>query len=375
MKMFIRQSIRNGGHAPTRTMTRDFLLLRLNFELVAPRVRRHINPMTRILLITGLVAFMPSAGFTAEEKPASAVDIQARKESVANLETHIAQREERLAEWGRDIVEIDARIEKQVADLVKMIAGLRDSKDSRTAVSKLKKDAIDGLQRGIDLYIRKRKEVRELVRTGQDDALGDLGKFDKRIITRVDQIAEITKSIPTHQDVDKYKSDGGSYWNGYYTENTRVSEDWKQNRRDSGQSAVQKKETQNTLRKGLERLDQRRRTLKDLLTDRDLTESARNLYTTELGQVDAYEEHLNAQLRDVATSTGGGGQAVSRDQVSDIEDIFNDARADLREEVSRLFHSYDRFARGRAYLEGLKEQLAERKKWLELHAADSPANP
>lgn len=331
--------------------------------------------MTRTLLIGGMMALISATGMNAQENPAPAPDLESRKESVANLEAHIAQREQRLAEWGRDVVELDARIEKHVEELVKMLAGLRDSQDSRTKVTQLKKEAIEGLKRGIELYAKKRKEVRELVRTGNEEALGDLGKLDQRIIKRVDQIAELTKSIPTYDDVEKYESEGGSYWNGYYYENSRVSDEWKQNRRDTTQSNKQRQDTTKALQEGLERLDQRRRTLKDLLANRELTDSARKLYQTELGQVDAYQDHLKAQMRDVTVGGGGGGQAVGREQAHDIEALIEDARRDLREDVSRLFRTYDQFVRGRAYLEGLKENLATRKEWLEKNAAEKPAKP
>lgn len=300
------------------------------------------------------------------------MDLEARRESVANLDARIAQREERLAEWGRDIVDLDTRIEKRVDGLVKMLAGLRDSQESRTKVTQLKKEAIEGLKRGIDLYVAKRKEVGELVRTGDQAALEDLGKIDQHIIKRVDQIAELTKSIPTHQDVEKYESDGGSYWRGYYHENTRISEEWKQNRRDTTQSNQLRDDAAKALREILERLDQRRRSLTDQLANRELTDAARALYTSELGQVDAYQDHLKAQLQEVTTATGGGARAVGGDQANDIEEMIEDARRDLSEDVARLFRSYDQFVRGRAYLEKLKENLAARKEWLEEH--DSPAS-
>lgn len=325
--------------------------------------------MTRILFVLGMAALVPAAGFSAEEATAPEMDLAARKQSIVDLETHIAQREERLAEWGKDIVMLDARIEKRVDELVKLLAGLRDSQDSRTKVTQIKKEAIEGLQRGIERYVAKRKEIRELVRTGDKSSLDDLGKFDQRIIKRVDQIAELTRSIPSHEDVKKYESDGGSYWNGYYSENTRVSEEWKQNRRDASQSDKQREDTTKALRGALERLEQRRRSLKDELANRELTESARSLYTTELGQIDAYQDHLNAQLRDVTAGGGAGGRAIGLGQANDIEALIEDARGDLREDVSRLFRSYDQFVRGRAYLEGLREKLAARKKWVDDHEA------
>ncbi|MEK6231617.1 MAG: hypothetical protein N2A42_07175, partial [Luteolibacter sp.] len=105
--------------------------------------------------------------------------------------------------------------------------------------------------------------------------------------------------------------------------------------------------------------------LKDLMANRKLTDSAKDLYTSELGQIDAYEDHINSQLRDITTATGGGGKAIGRNQAHDVGNIIDDARKDLREDVSRLFRAYDKFANGRSYLEGLKTNLQARKDWLE----------
>jgi hypothetical protein len=80
-------------------------------------------------------------------------------------------------------------------------------------------------------------------------------------------------------------------------------------------------------------------------------------------------------LRDVATATGGGGQEIGLDQANDIEDLIEDARADLREDVSRLFRTYDQFARGRTYLEGLRKNLEARKAWLEKNAPSKTTAP
>jgi hypothetical protein len=310
-----------------------------------------------------------ASGFAAEPGPAPVIDMEARKASVVNLEALIGQREKRLAELGQDIITIDARIEKRIDELVKMLADTRDSQDSRTKVSKVKEEAIEGLRRAINLYVTKRKEIRERARTGDEASLGDLGKFDQRIFKRVDQIVEISKSIPTHKDVDKYESDGGSYWNGYYNESTRISEAWKQNRRDSNQADKQRDETTKALPESLDRLDQRRRSLKDLLENRNPTEAARKLYIQELGEIDAYTSRLNTELIEVTLPTGSSAtRQPSLDEAIDLERLLDDARKDLREDASTLFRLYDQFASGRANVNALKENLAARKAWLEKNA-------
>ncbi len=293
------------------------------------------------------------------------MDLEARKESVANLEAQIGLRETRLAELGQDIVTLDGRIEKRVDSLVKMLADTRDSQDSKTKVSQIKQDAIQGLRRGIDLYVAKRKEVAERVKKGDEAALGDIGKFDTRISTRVDQIVELSKSFPAHEDVKKYESDGGDYWNGYYYENSRISDEWKQNRRDNSQSKVQRDEVTTAIREGIARLDQRQRALKDALDNRNLSTSTRKLYTQELGQIHAQMENLNAQLTEVSMPTGGATRQPSLDEAIDMGQLLDDGRKDLRSDVSTLFRLYDSFDKERLRVGGMKENLAARKDWLE----------
>jgi chromosome segregation ATPase len=305
-----------------------------------------------------------------EPSPAPVIDLAARKESVVNLEAQIALREARLAELGQDIVTLDGRIEKRVDSLVKMLADTRDSQDSKTKVSKIKQDAIEGLRRGIDLYVAKRKEVAERVKKGDDAALGDLGKFNTRIATRVDQIVELSKSFPAHEDVKKYESDGGDYWNGYYYENSRISDEWKQNRRDNSQSKVQRDEVTTAIREGIARLDQRQRALKDALENRNPSTSTRKLYTQELGQIDAQLENLNAQLTEVSMPTGGAAtRQPSLDEAIDMGQLLEDGRKDLRSDVSTLFRLYDGFDKERMRISEMKENLAARKDWLEKNAA------
>ena len=316
-----------------------------------------------------LALALTASSFAQTPAAAPAIDLEARKASVVTLEAHIGQREKRLTELGQDIVSLDGRIEKRVDELVKMLASMSDSKDSKTKVSKIKQDAIDALRKGIDLYANKRREVREKIRTGDETALSDLGKFDERIFKRVDQIVELGKSFPSHKDFDKYDSESGSYWNGYYYQNTRISDDYRQNKRDSAQADKQRDETSKALKEGIERLDQRRRTMKELLTNRTLTESARKLYLQELGQIDAQTEHLNSQLVSVTTSPGGvATRHPGLDEAKDIENLLDDARRDLRGDVSNLFRLYDEFAASRARLADLKENLTARKDWLEKNA-------
>ncbi len=304
-------------------------------------------------------------------EPAPMMDLETRRASVVNLEAQIQQREARLLEVGEDIKSIDGRIQKRIDSMVKLLADTRDSQDSKTRISQIKQDAITGLRRAIDVYVSKRKEVAERVKTGDDPALGDLTKFDQRISTLIAQVVELSKSFPANEDVKKYESEGGEYWRGYYHENTRISEEWKQSRRDSSQGKVQRDEVTAAIREGIERLDQRRRTLKDLLDNRNPSESARKLYNQELGQIDAQIENLKSELVQVSLPTGGATRTPSLDEAVDLGQLLDDTRKDLRADVSELFRLYDSFDKERFRVTEMQENLAARKKWLETNAPDS----
>jgi hypothetical protein len=304
------------------------------------------------------------------ETTGASIDLEARKASVVNLEAQITQREARLAELGTEIVTLDARIEKRVAELVGLLAGMRDSQDSRFKVSQIKRDAINQLQAGIERYARKRAEVKEKIRKGDTAALGDLDKIDAHNLTRVEQIVELTKSFPTHRDVEKYEASGSeTYWNGYYQENTRISDDWKQNRRDAVQSDKQRDETTAEIRKGIERMESLRRDLVSQLENQKLSEEGRNLAIHELGQKDAIIERLKSQLQEVVMGEASpGSRQPGLDEAIDIDRLLDDSSKDLRDDVSRLFRLYDVFSTERAKTAALKENLEARKAWLKTHS-------
>ena len=289
-----------------------------------------------------------------------AIDLEARKASVVNLESHITQRESRLEELRLDIATLDGRIEKRLDEVVKMLADTTDSQDSKRKVSQLKLDAIHGLRRSIDLYAAKRREMSERIKKGDEAALADLGKFDQRINNRIAQIVELSKSFPAHEDVKKYDSG-----DGYDNESSRISEEWKQSRRDSVQGTKQRDEINAAIREGIERLDQRSRSLQDALANRNPSDSARKLYTQELGQIDAQSENLKKQLAEITMSSGGATRQPSLDEAIDLGQLLDDARKDLRSDISTLFRLYDGFDRERARLAELKENLSARKAWLD----------
>ncbi len=317
--------------------------------------------------VCAIVLMLSLAGSLAADEPQTGPDH--RLESISNLEIHIAQREERLTELGRDVVELDARIEKRVEGLVKMLAGMKDDGDPEGRSAKLKKEAIAGLKRAIDVYAGKRREVEEKAKAGDSAAEGDLGRFDERIHKRVDQIAELSKSVPAGQADDACEYDGASYWNGYFFEDSRLASDEKEA---AGKIEKDPRKAAAAIGRNIDTLGKRRTSLLNLLSRRASTEAARKLYARELGKLDASRDHLKERLRGLALASVENGNPIVEQKPHEVSLLVDDARSDLREDVSRLFRIYDQFARARNHVSQLKAGLAARKKALE---ENTPAAP
>ncbi len=79
-------------------------------------------------------------------------------------------------------------------------------------------------------------------------------------------------------------------------------------------------------------------------------------------------------MRDVTLASVEDGKPIGMDQPPDISQLLDDARRDLRDDVARLFRTYDQFAKGRVHVAQLKANLTARKEWLEKNPpAEKPA--
>jgi hypothetical protein len=298
-----------------------------------------------------------------------AIDYAARVQSVANLKQHIAQREERFDMLKKDLLALDARTEKQIDDIVKKLASLKDSQDSKTRVANLKDDVIEALVRTISLYRQKRVEVFEQMRKNSSVPKEELEKtlkaFDDRIGKRLEQVMELAKSFPGHEDVKKYESYGSSYYNGWYQENTRVTEEWKQNRRASTSGRVVRRDLLQTLDKAVTTNQSRRASIADALANRKLSAKEKELQQEELGRLDALLDKLRADRHELALPDGGGAtREIGAGEAHDAAQMLDDARKDLSRDFWDIMRKYAELEPERTRLFDLKANLAAREEWL-----------
>lgn len=308
-----------------------------------------------------------AAGFSAGQESGT-IDLEARRQSVATLKQHLDMREARLAEVSAQIRERGEATDRKIGKLVDLLAGLKDSQSSKRRISEVKREVIDGLMKMLEVYKRERSAIALKIRSDDgapaEALMKDMRTIDQLAEKRVAQILDLVKSIPGEKDVAKYEPDGGVDYRGVYYENSRISEEWRQNRRDKVQSEKQRNEAQEALRKAIADLERRRDALKEQVSRNDPTDTEKELFEQELAHVSALVDARNLQLLEVTTPSDAGVRAASRGEADDLENLLKDARRNIAEDFAQTVRLYHAAAGEREKIHAVKENLAAREKWL-----------
>lgn len=325
------------------------------------------NPCLLTLLS---VAAMPGLLPAQDAIPAlTAEELASRRQSVANLETHIAQREERLGAIVADIRTLDDRVEKGVDHVVKMMSGVKDSESSKVRVANIKADVMTGLKRTIDYYNTHRDAIREQLRTGKsalpkETLEKDLSILDARVDARVKQIAEIAKSFPDPQELEKYVTTSVAGWNGWLYANEEISEAWKQDRRDTRHTEGAREAVSNGLRDAIAHLQQRNAYLAEKIKSANVPEAEKEYYQSEIARNNGIIDQRNTELQQFSTGGATAAVPVMQDQAHELDQLVQSSRNDLREDFLAIFRKYAELNRARAELKQLQDNLAARNEWL-----------
>lgn len=323
---------------------------------------------------------------------ATPTDIAERRQSVVDLKKHVEMREQRLMEIATDIRSLDDRNEKRIDSIVEMLKSTKDSESTKTRINALKGDVIAGLRKSITIYQTKRREIFERLRTDKSASMqaltGDLEKFDTRTEKRVQQILELAKSMPAREDVEKYETDSQSYWNGWYYETSRISEEWKQNRRQGVATEKTLRELREALEKAITTLESRSASTLGFLKERNLSDAERAIQEQELGRITAMLDHRRAELVELAqpATTSSSSESSSttsadpkstaapaaKDSAEEMKHLLEDARKDITADFWTILRKYGEATKERDKILALKANLEAREKWLAEH--DKPAN-
>jgi hypothetical protein len=272
-----------------------------------------------------------------------------------------------------DIKTLDDRTEKRIDKIVETLKDTQDSESSKTRITRLKGEAIGGLKKSIQAYNTERRKIFERIR-GDNSAPADalstyIDKLDARIQKRADQIMELAKTMPHSQDVEKYEGDSESYYNGWYHETTRISEEWKQNRRQGTATEKELRNLTTALEEGIADLERRRDTITAKLANGNLSSAHTNLAKQELGRTDAILAHRKKELLELSSGQEGvSGDETDKNTADHLTEMFNNARGDIAEDHWTVLKKYAEAVAERDTIIKMKTNLAAREKWLKEHA-------
>lgn len=323
------------------------------------------------LRILSLFAFTLSSAYSQEAAPSLTPDEM--RASIANLESHLAQREARTQQTLDDILELDQRVEDGIDDLVDVLANTGDSEESKTRLANVKEEAIAGLKKMIEFYRQKRGTVREEIRTGSSEIPAetlenDVNVFDERIEKRIKQIVSLTASFTQEEDVEKYEvTESYAGWWGNNWDNEEISETWKQNRREVHKTDVNRKEVMEALAKSLDDLAERQKYLESKLKTDTLSDTERSLYETDVKRITGIMQARQDELKMLNSVDQPETRKVSRDEAYDLGKLLEDTRSDLRSDFFMIFQRYDELNKLRVQVATMKENLAARKAYLAEH--------
>jgi len=337
-----------------------------------------MNTTPALLPLLALATALPGLAPAQDKLPAlPAEELAARRQSVVNLETHIAQREERIGAIVADIRALDDRVEKGVDRVVTTMSGVKDSESSKVRVANVKADVITGLKRTIEYYNQHRDAIREQLRTGKS-ALPkatlekDLAVLDGRVDKRVKQIAEIAKSFPDPQELEKYETTAVAGWNGWWYANEEISEAWKQNRRDTRHTDGAREGFTEAMNDAVEHLRQRNAYLAGKIQSPNVPAAEKEYYQSEVARNNAIIEQRTDELQQFASGGATAAVPVMQDQAHDLDQLVQSTRNDLREDFLAIFRKYAELNRARAEVKQLQDNLAARKDWLAKYDAQHP---
>lgn len=311
----------------------------------------------------------------------SAEELESRKASIVLIEARIKDREEQLTVIANDINRLSKRVEARIEKIVNTLESIKDSQNSKIRVAKLKQDTMKGLYRSIENYNSRRRELSEQLRTG-DATIGNeaaekgIQKFDAQVEKRIDQMVKISKSFTEHADYKKYESDN-SYNDGYYNgngwgwDNTRVSEEWKQNRRETKFTDGQRKKMISGLKASIDDLERRNNTLRNKSRAPGVSEELKKFYLEDIKKNEASIASRGKQLSEIMMSDNSSNntKSVSRNQAHDTELMIREIANDIQRDSREITRNYNELKQRLARLNKTKKNLAARQAWLKEYEA------
>jgi hypothetical protein len=255
------------------------------------------------------------------------------EQQIEILRRHVKDAEARVERRAGRIREQDRLVESKINDIIKLLSTVKDSAESKTRVTQVKEDVINGLNKSLEFYRqRRRARVQKLrdERVTFQDAADDkvLAFLDAKIDKRIEQITHITSTLTKGREWKKhekynYTVYGNNVEREVSDEFTRHRKNLSRSHRQSDRTVAIIKQNEADVRKESERLESR---LKSAGSDEE-REAIKNL----MAKNDARLKKQEGEIRKIARPQGGGRALGRKDAFDTQKWIENMAEEVVRE--------------------------------------------
>jgi hypothetical protein len=179
-----------------------------------------------------------------------------------------------------------------------ILTAAKDSKETRTKVTKLKEETLAGLKRAAQAYAQKRSLIAEELRTTKNEyRRGDLftsrGQIDTRIDNMVEAMVKLALSMETDEGHERYIQDSsvpvGGRW-GVVVPTTKRNPDYDQNKRQAAQTEKVTNELDKAFDPSLQQLDAQDRGIVAKLAAPAVSEADKTRLLAELERIKTIRE-------------------------------------------------------------------------------------
>ncbi|HSI13945.1 MAG TPA: hypothetical protein VK961_18000 [Chthoniobacter sp.] len=252
-------------------------------------------------------------------------------------------RQQRVDLLRDEVKETDARIEARLDTIVGTLTTISDSKDSQTKVARMKEDTGKRLGKAVTYYDQKRAALKEELRNPRlqlttEEKQKFIAAFDAKIEKRIQQILALNKSMPSHEDHEKYRATSSGEWGTQYERNT----EYEQNARMTTKTNQQREAIVKQLDASIARLDRQGRALKTQISATS-DPFQRKTLNDELAKTDALIAERRRQKLETLESPGVAVHQVALKQALDMDKALQVAINDLRRDFDLLFQRYNTF--------------------------------
>jgi hypothetical protein len=287
----------------------------------------------------------------------SALHAQPSAPTAAQLSSWISIRQQRVDLLREEIKEIDDRIESRLGVLLETLKSISDSKDSRTKVARMKEDTGKRLAKSIEYYDQKRSALKEELRNPRlhlkdEEKRKMIAAFDERIEKRTKQILDLYKSMPAHEDHERYKATGGGWYGTEYERN----QEFEQNRRITSHSNTQRDAIVKHLDSSIARLEWHNRTLKSQIAA--ASPADRKTLSEEYARNEALIAERRQQKLETLTPANTPTHTVALKEAMDLDKALQTAVVELRREFTTMFQRYNTYLNELSSLHATESALA-----------------